>query len=395
LGYIPLAEVEPRAWKGVEAIPAESVSLREHLLLQLHLAAAGVEETEAAEVLVEALDDDGYLRIELGELGAATGISPLALRQALNLVQTLDPRGVGARDLSECLLIQLGARGLGGSLAARVVRDHLVRLGEMRLGSIADQLGCAVEEVQAALEVVRALDPRPGLSVGANSRPRYVVPDVTVQQVARSYVVLPNDGVVPRVRISPFYKKLAALATGAAGAAGVAGAARAASEAEEAAVFLAKRLRDAVHLLRSVEQRRLTVCRVVERIVERQRAFFDHGVRHLAPLTLREVASDLGVHDSTVSRAVSGKYVETPRGTFELKFFFSSGLLAVDGGRVSSRSVKRVIGELIEAEDPSRPHSDRRLVELLGRRGASVSRRTVAKYRHELGVPSSARRRRY
>lgn len=375
---------------GVETVPSATATLSEHLLLQLHVGRASPEVLDAAETLVDALDEDGYLRIDLADLGAAAGFSLLLMREALSLVQGLDPAGVAARDLKECLLLQLKARGLGSGLAAIIVRDHLDDLAASRLGRIAAATGSGAGEVQAAAELVRSLDPRPGSGFDGGAGTRYVVPDVYVEHVGHEYVVVLNDGAVPRLRISPLYRRLAADAS-AERAAG----AGARGTAAEAADFLGQRFRDATWLMRCLEQRRSTLYRVVESIVNFQVDFLDQGVRHMRPLTLAHVADDIGVHESTVSRAIAGKYVQTPRGAFELKYFFGSGLDTGFGGQVSSTSVRRVMRELIESEDPRSPHSDQRLTELLAQRGAQVSRRTVTKYRREFGIPSSTQRKRY
>lgn len=377
----PAADRQPE----VEAVPAAAATLREHLLLQLHVSRPAPDVLRAAEAVVDALDEDGYLRVDLADLGAATGISPVLLRRALTVVQGLEPAGAGARDLRECLLLQLEARGLGAGLAARIVRNHLDDLAASRPGRIAAATGAAAADVQAASDLVRGLEPRPGAGFDSSNRPRYVVPDVFVERVGSEYVVVLNDSAVPRLRISPFYRKMAAEA----------GSAGAPETAAEAAAFLGQRFRAATWLLRCLEQRRSTLYRVVESIVRYQVEFLDRGIRHMRPLTLADVAVDVGVHESTVSRAIAGKYVQTPRGAFDLKFFFASGLGTVHGGQVSSTSVRRVIRELIEAEDPRHPHSDQRLAELLAHRGAQVSRRTVTKYRRESGIPSSCQRKRY
>jgi len=388
LGYLGPRERPADQPSPVETIPDRTAGLTGHLLLQLHLLPLAQEVVRGAEAVIEALDEDGYLRTGLGLLGETVGVGADDLDRALGVVQQMDPPGVGARDLRECLLLQLGARGMKDSLAARIVGDHLEDVAASRLGKIASALSEPAARVQSAVEVIRGLEPRPGAVFSRPDSNRYVIPDVIIERVAGDYVVVLNDSIVPRLRINPFYRRLVS-------AARASGGAPEADRNGEAAEFLGRRLRSALWLLRCIEQRRTTLHRVVESIAGQQRAFLDHGIRHLRPLTLKDVAADVGVHESTVSRAIAGKYAQTPRGTFELRFFFGSGLASRGGGRVSSRSVKRVIRELIEAEDPRSPHSDQKLVELLERRGASLSRRTVTKYRKELGLPASTRRRRY
>jgi RNA polymerase sigma-54 factor len=400
LGYLGPREHRSDLPVLVETIPAETATLAAHLLLQLHVMPLDAEVIRAVEALIEALDQDGYLRSEPGAVAVASGIEAVMLEDALAVLQQMDPPGVGARDLQECLLLQLASRGMGDSLASRIVSGHLEDLAASRLVKIAASTGQSLSAVQAAVDLIRGLEPRPGAAFNGPGDNRYVVPDVVVEGVEGEYVVVLNESAVPRLRLSPFYRRLAAesrhaAASGAAGSAAPGDQLAQDEAGRQAAEFVNQRLRSAIWLLRCLEQRRSTVHRVVESIVRQQRDFFDQGVRYLHPLTLRDVASDVGVHESTVSRAIAGKYVQTPKGTFALRFFFGSGLSAPEGGQVSSTSVKQVIRELIEAEDAHRPHSDQRIVELLKQRGARLSRRTVTKYRQELGLPSSTRRRRY
>lgn len=365
----------------IEAVSASGPTLAEHLHLQLSmLDLADSIAIRASRAVVEALDHDGYLRVGLEELAAAAGVGVLDIRRGLTAVQAMDPPGVAARDLRECLLLQLRARQPQPVLAITLVANHLEDIAAGRYRHLAQATGQTKEALQEALDEIRGLNPRPGSAFGGGPATRYIVPDVVVERVGSEYVVLLNDAAAPRLGINAYYRSLAASPEGL---------------GAEAAAFLSERLRSAMWLLRCVEQRRSTVWRVAECIVEQQKEFLGHGIRHLKPMTLKDVAREIEVHESTVSRAVANKYVQTPQGAFELRFFFTSGVASAAGeNTVSSASVKQVIKELIEAEDPLEPHSDQRLVELLRRRGATLSRRTVTKYRRELGVPSSAQRRR-
>jgi len=387
-----LAERPPAADRPapIEAVATGGGSLADHLRLQLALQDLSVELHAAAETLIAALDEDGYLRIPLEELAAAAASPPKIMAQALSLVQQMEPAGVAARDLAECLLLQLealartapggqGARAAETTLATVLVREHLDDLAAGRLGKLAQAIGATADQIAGALELIRGLDPRPGLAFAGEGSIRYIVPDAMIERVGNEYLVLINDAALPQLRINSYYRSL-----GSAGA-----------EGPGVSAYVAERLRAALWVLRCVEQRRATLHRVVTAMARRQQRFLERGVRHLAPMTLKDVAAEVGVHESTVSRAVANKYVQTPQGAYELKFFFTSALDAAEGqGQVSSASVKQVLRELIDAEDARAPHSDQRLVELLHRRGAQLSRRTVTKYRRELGVPSSAQRRR-
>lgn len=358
--------VEPRA---------QEPSLHEHLLAQLRTSALTLEESRLAEFLVASLDDDGYLRDAdlFYQFDAPAG----AVERVLSMIQACDPAGVGARNLGECLHLQLVARGCREPVAYAIVEGYLQELADGRLRRIAESLAVEVRAVEQAARMIRSLDPRPGTSYGC-PQVGYIVPDLFVERVGEEYVVVLNDGSVPRPAISPYYRRLA-------------------GEAADPATrsYLLNRLRTAAYLIRSVEQRRMTLYRVMESIVAFQRGFFDGGIRCLRPLTLREVGDELALHESTVSRAVASKYVQTPHGLFPLRFFFSSGVpTGWAKPPVSAESVKVMIRDLISAEDRHHPLSDASLAGRLGAKGIAISRRTVAKYREAAAIPASARRRR-
>lgn len=372
----------PRYWDDeydfVAAQAAPAPTLHEHLHAQLRLVTLPPGQMRAAAFLVDSLDDHGYLTLTTAEAAATLQLPEDQVERALRVVQTLDPVGVGARDLQECLLLQWAAVGDGNPLVPRLIREFLDDLAASRIGRIAEALEVSPVVVQAAADALRTLDPKPGRRLGGGEETRYIYPDVAVERVGRDFVVLVSEA-GPRLTMSPAYRAL--LAPG--GACD-----------DETRRYLEGKMHSALWLLRSIEQRRVTLYRVTETIVRLQRPFFERGLRHLHPLTLRQVAEELGIHESTVSRAIAGKYGQTPHGLFELKFFFSSGVEGWAGG-VSAESVKQLIRDLVSGEDPREPLSDQSLAEALARQGVRISRRTVAKYREDAKIPSSAHRKRY
>jgi len=358
----------------IENTLTDSLDLSDHLLWQLRMC----EETDQAllliaEAIVQNLDEDGLLRVTLDDV-AEMGPWPMeAVERALTLVQSLDPPGVAARSLGECLRIQLRVLGLEGSPADVMVRDHIKQLQSHQYPEISRQMGLTPEEVSHHLEIIRGLSPRPGNRY-SSKRSDYILPDVFVVKEGDEYKILLNDDGLPKLRISPTYRRM--LDNKEPGS-------------EETRAYVKDKLRSALWLLKSVDQRQRTIYKVAESIVRHQRAFLDHGVTHLRPLVLRDVASDIGMHESTVSRVVANKYMHTPRGVYEMRFFFHSGITSTMGEAVSSVSIKNRIKKLIEDEDAARPLSDSRIAEVLGAEGLPLARRTVAKYREELRLPPS------
>jgi RNA polymerase sigma-54 factor len=358
----------------IENTLTDSLDLSDHLLWQLRMS----EETDqelllVAEAIVQNLDEDGLLRVTLEDV-AEMGPWPMeAVEKALTLVQSLDPPGVAARSLTECLRIQLRVLGLEGSPADVMVRDHIKQLQSHQYPEISRQMGLTPEEVSHHLEIIRGLSPRPGNRY-SSKRSDYILPDVFVVKEGDEYKILLNDDGLPKLRISPTYRRM--LDNKEPGS-------------EETRAYVKDKLRSALWLLKSVDQRQRTIYKVAESIVRHQRAFLDHGVTHLRPLVLRDVASDIGMHESTVSRVVANKYMHTPRGVYEMRFFFHSGITSTMGEAVSSVSIKNRIKKLIEDEDAARPLSDSRIAEVLGAEGLPLARRTVAKYREELRLPPS------
>ncbi|MEW5762362.1 MAG: RNA polymerase factor sigma-54 [Bacillota bacterium] len=365
---------EKREQDTVQDFTQARPTLFEHLLAQLRLSLLPGKERLIAEYLIGNIDEAGYLRISEEEVAAALDVSSEEVRRAVTLIQTFDPPGVGARDLAECLLLQLQDRGVRDPLVERIVREHLEDLGRGRWQKIARLAGVRVRQVRQAAALIKTLDPKPGRSFASHDDIRYPVPDVVIKKVGNDYVVLVNDGFLPRLTISQSFRRIA----------------RATDGDPAARRYVNQKLQAARWLIRSIEQRRFTLYRITSRLVELQRGFLDHGVRHLRPLNLQEMANLVGVHESTVSRAIANKYVETPRGIYSMKFFFAGGL-----GHAATASIKQALAGLIAAEDPRRPLTDDELAAALARLGYTVSRRTVAKYRSEQGLPPAQKRRRY
>lgn len=363
---------------GFEAFTPTMPTVQEHLTAQLFLAGLDARGRSIGEFLIGSLDDHGYLTIATAEVAGRLGVTEEQVLQVLQVIQGFDPPGVGARSLKECLLLQWATVDDGTPLVAELIEQYLDALGEGRVTRIAEELGVTPIEVQAAADMIRTLDPKPGRRFGRPNETRYVVPDVHVERVGRDYVVLVNEAPVPRLLVSNQYRQMLS------------------DRVEpEARKYVEQKIHSALWLIKAVEQRRMTLYKVMEAIIRFQRDFFDRGVRHLRPLTLREVAEAVGVHESTVSRATAGKYVQTPQGTFELKFFFSSGVEGARGEGVAAESVKRLMADMIAKENPIAPLSDQMLADLLNKQGVHISRRTVAKYREEMEVPSSGKRKRY
>ncbi|MFN7987468.1 MAG: RNA polymerase factor sigma-54 [Thermoanaerobaculia bacterium] len=346
-----------------------------HLAEQLGVSEASAAVREACGFMIGNLDADGYLRVGLDEVAAAIPCSAGEAEKALELLQSFDPVGVGARDLAECLLLQARAEDLVTPLLEELIRHRLADLASKAVPVLARQMSTSPEELQQAIDVLKRLDPKPGRRYDS-SRTIYVEPDVQVVKIDDDYVVLFNDDGLPRLRVSSFYRRLLSSSNGALDG--------------EGRSYLREKMRAAQWLMKSLDQRKKTIVRVAESIVRKQRDFLDWGVAHLKPLILRDVADDIGMHESTVSRVVSNKWMSTPRGLLPMKFFFHSAISSSAGEDVSSLAVKGKIKALVDAEDPSRPLSDARLSELLAREGIRIARRTVAKYREELHIPSSS-----
>ncbi len=363
---------------ALENMLVKRTQLPEHLMWQLRLTDLADEEREIGALIIGSLDGDGYLTLSLEEVAFLANTWPDTgiVERVLQRIQEFDPPGVAARSLAECLLIQLRQLGLpADSLPARIVRDHLPLLESRRFDRLARDLGVGLEQIAEATKIISVLEPKPGRDFG-DGETRYVTPDVYVQKVGDEYVVTLNEEGLPRLRVSQFYRRM----LGGEGSA-------------EARGYIQEKMRAAAWLIKSIHQRQRTLYMVTQSIVKFQHEFLEKGVSHLRPLVLKDVANDIGMHESTVSRATAGKYVHTPQGTFELKYFFTSSLRSGHGEEVSAESVKEKIRAIIAKEDPKKPLSDQYIAELLAKEQIDIARRTVAKYRELMGIlPSSKRR---
>lgn len=350
-------------------------SLSDHLLFQLQMVKCGEEERIGAEAIVRNLDERGYLAMPLDELGRDAEIELDVMEEALELVQSLDPLGCGARDLAECLVLQARLAFPDDDNFERILRNHLPNLERRNYAAIAKDLGTEVEDVIEYHKMIQEhLDPLPGRGFGADDA-RYITPDIYVEKHNDEWVITLNEDGMPDLRVSRYYQKIL----------------RGASKTDKE--YLLDKLRGAEFLIKSINKRRRTIRKVMESLLKFQRDFFEHGVERLRPLVLQDVADDVGVHMSTVSRVTTNKYVHTPHGTFELKFFFSAAVKQQAGGDMAAEAIKSKIRLLVGEEDNKNPLSDQQIADLLKRDGITVARRTVAKYREGMGIlPSSKRK---
>jgi RNA polymerase sigma-54 factor len=353
-------------------------SLQDHLFWQLKLSTLEGRDRQIADEIIGNLDEDGYLRASLEEIATQTRSTPARVEDVLRAVQDFDPPGVAARTLQECLLRQVEQLGMQGTLVETLLLRHVEDLESRRYPQIARALQVSVEEVLAAAKLISGLDPRPGSQYGQDEI-HYIIPDIFVYKIGDDYVVVLNDEGLPNLRINSFYRSA------------LSGAVTVDAKAGE---YIQEKLRGALWLIKSIHQRQRTIYKVTKSIVKFQREFFDRGVAFLKPLVLRDVAEDIEMHESTVSRVTTNKYVQTPQGLFELKYFFNSGINTTEGDAVASESVKSKIRDIISGENPRKPHSDQKIVELLRRQGIDIARRTVTKYREMLNLGSSTQRRR-
>lgn len=366
---------------GLEATLSTSEHLSDHLEWQLRMGDFVEDERRFAVLVIGNLDDNGYLKVEgvapesiVPRLAAEAGLNPEDAEEVLAMIQQFDPLGVAARSLAECLSIQAKHYGMD-ELVLRVLADHLTDLEKRHYSAIAKVCGCPLDEVYGVAQIISELEPRPARRF-QTEEPRYIVPDVYVHKVGDEYYVVANDDGMPKLKISGFYRTAMA-------------------DNPKAKEYIQDKLRSAQWLIRSIDQRRKTIVKVTECIVEKQQDFFDLGIEHLKPMILRDVAEAVGMHESTISRVTSNKYVHTPRGTFELKYFFNSAIKRDNQNDIASESVKQAIKGIIGGEDQKAPLSDQRIVEILGQDDIKIARRTVAKYREMLGILSSSKRKKY
>jgi RNA polymerase sigma-54 factor len=375
-GYRPRQPQEVKELPPIENTLSTKSSLADHLMWQLNLQTSDELLREIGAAIVGNIDEDGYLVASVDEIAGLGDWDIVDVERALEHVQAFDPIGVGARDPQECLLLQIRHMGLAGTPAETLVRDHLPRLSNQKIPELARALGIEPEEVKAHIEFIKHLDPKPG-SRYTPPDTQYVIPDVYVIKTDEGYKAVLNEDGLPQLRISPVYRRLLD---------------KGGEASDETRAYVKDKFRSALWLLKSVDQRQKTIVKVATSIINFQHSFLDHGIEHLRPLVLRDVANDIGMHESTVSRVVNNKYMHTPQGVYEMKFFFHSGISSSYGEHVSSVTIKQRIKKIVEGEDPRRPLSDSKIMNILQKEGLALARRTIAKYREELKIPTSNQR---
>src|SRR5580704_3241069 len=359
-----------------EKFLSSTQSLADHLAWQLSVSICTEEVRKIAESIVGNLDENGYLTATLDEIANAANYSMEDVEEALAMVQEFDPPGVGARDLQECLTLQLKLVDPQNTLAQQIIAEHLKLLQNNQLKEVARALNRPVELVKRAVDVIKRLDPKPGLRYN-HSEPRLVEPDVQFRKVDGEWQALMNDDDLPQLRLNPMYRRLLA---------------RDAAD-RDARNYVKERFTAAIQLMKNIEQRKHTIQRVCHSILRRQGDFLDYGADHLKPMMIKEAAEEVGVHPSTVSRAVANKYVHTPQGVLELRYFFSESVNGPEGGGMSLLTLKRLVKKMIDEEDGSKPLTDEQIAKKLDDNGIHVTRRTVAKYREDMRIPSTHQRR--
>jgi RNA polymerase sigma-54 factor len=367
--YRPSGEELP----SLENTLTRKPSLFDHLAWQLKLTSMAPGDEAIGMLIIGNINPAGYMtEPSIEEIAAECHVEVERAERVLKRIQEFDPVGVAARDLKECLLIQARTAGEDDEVVVRIINDHLGNLEKKNYPAIARDLKQPLDEVIEAVKVISAFDPKPG-RLYSEEEPIYITPDVYVHKVGDKYFVVPNDDGLPKLKISSFYRT-------------------ALSGSPQAREYIQDKLRSAQWLIRSIQQRQRTIVKVTESIIKFQREFFDKGINFLRPLILRDVAEDISMHESTISRVTTNKYVHTPQGIFELKYFFNSGINRTDGDEIASASVKNKIKDLVSKEDQKKPLSDQRIVELLRTQNIDIARRTVAKYREQLGILSSSKR---
>jgi RNA polymerase sigma-54 factor len=375
LGYFNPGTVSPPSF---EQFLTRGPDLYDHLLWQLRFSNEPESIRKIGEVIIGNIDENGYLRASIEEITDGTKTQRETVEKALSLIQGFDPIGVGARNVMECLLLQLKALNLGGTLVEKIIINNMDELEKRKYPQIAQQYNLPLKDIMSAVKIIEGLEPKPGRNF-SNYNTNYVVPDVFLVKIADGYQIILNDEGLPRLRVSSFYKKLIQQNN---------------AFSKEDKQFLVEKLRSAVGLLKSLDQRDRTIYRVTESLLSLQKDFFDKGIKYLKPLTLRDVASVLNLHESTISRVTSSKYLSCEHGTFCFRFLFSSALQSGIGS-VSSTSVKDIIKKIVIEEDSQKPLSDQNIGEMLKKNGIIIARRTVAKYREEMGIPSQTHRRKF
>lgn len=361
-----------------ENLLTKKTTLFDHLLWQLKLSRVTEQEILVGSEIIGNIDEEGYLRSSLSDIALICSVEDSFVESVLAKIQEFDPIGVGARNLQECLLLQVRQLGMEGSVVEALLRDHLKDLEQRKYKQIAKALGIDFNEVLASAKIIASLDPKPGRQFSQEDV-HYISPDIFVYKVGEEFVVVLNDEGMPNIRINPLY-------TGEGRASG--------ADNQKAEEYINEKMRSALWLIKSIHQRQRTIYRVSKSIVKFQRNFFERGIAYLKPLVLRDIAEDIGMHESTISRVTTNKYMQTPQGLLELKFFFNSGISTAEGDAMASESVKNIIKEIVDGEDPRKPLSDQRIAEILSTQNINIARRTITKYREMLKIGSSSERKR-
>lgn len=368
---------EPKETTSFENFTAAKTDLTAHLEWQLNMSTLNEEERDIGIYIIGNLNEDGYLDTTVDQISDATGYAMDKVEKTLAAIQNFDPVGVASGDMRECLLIQLKFHNLQGSIVEEIIDQHLNDLEQRHYDRIASSLGISMDDIVSALNIIKGLDPRPGRIYSAEDT-IYITPDIYVFKVGDDYEIVQNEDGLPKLKISTYYKNILDNKN---------------PVAEQTKTYIQEKLRSAAWLIKSIHQRQRTIYRVTESIVKFQKAFLDKGISHLRPLVLSDVAEDIQMHESTISRVTTNKYVYTPQGLYELKFFFNSSISRLDGEAVASESVRDYIRKIIQGEDKAQPHSDKAIHEVMKNQNINVARRTIAKYRESLGIlPSSKRK---
>ena len=370
-------ESEGRDTPRFESFIASNESLNDHLLWQFLMTKPDKEEERIASLIIGNLNKDGYLDVSVEEIANTSGSATEKIEEILSIIQTFDPIGVCARDLSECLLIQAKFLGLDDTIVIDIITNHLSHLEKKNYKAICKALKKSMDEVVSAINVIKSLEPKPGRQF-SDETPQYINPDIYVYKLEDEFVIMLNDDGMPKLRVNSFYKSSICRGKNISG------------EAED---YIQGKMRSAAWLIKSIHQRQKTIYRVMESILRFQREFFENGIAYLKPMVLRDVAQDIQMHESTISRVTTNKYAFTPQGIFELKYFFNSSIRRSQGGAIASASVQDKIRQIIAAEDPKKPYSDDKIARILKKDQINIARRTVAKYREMLKVlPSNKRK---
>ena len=372
-------ESEKKSAPNFESFVARKESLNEHLLWQLLMTVQAKEQQRIGSLIIGNLDKDGYLKVSVEELVVSGKSTTEKVNEILSLMQTFDPIGVCARDLSECLLIQARHLELDNTIVTNIIGNHLKHLENKSYKALSRALKVSIEEILSAVNVIKALEPRPGRQF-SDEQPQYIIPDIFVYKSENEFVIMINDEGMPKLRLSSFYKNTIK---------------RGEKISGNAKNYMQEKMRSASWLIKSIYQRQKTIYRVVESILKFQQDFFEKGIAYLKPMVLKDVAQDIGMHESTISRVTTNKYAYTPQGIFELKYFFNSSINRIDGEAIASISVQEKIKQIIAGEDPKKPYSDDKISKLLKHLNINIARRTVAKYRERLKVLPSNKRKQF